>query len=119
MVDKRHHPRRTARFSVKYTVTAGTYRDLVSNVSAGGVFILTRQTVEPGQRISIQFPVFALHSKPSVIGTVVRCQSSGFAVRFHHPVHGRLCPADPYPIEGSGEPGPAEREDGQLPDAGL
>ena len=101
-----------ARFSAKYTVSSGTYRDLVGNVSAGGVFILSRRTVLPGQRISIQFPIFALHSKPSVKGTVVRCQEHGFAVMFQRPVHGRICPADFYPLENSGESPTTGKGDG-------
>ena len=117
VVEKRRYPRRVARFSAKYTVPSGTYRDLVGNVGAGGVFILSRQTVLPGQRISIQFPIFALHSKPSVIGTVLRCQKHGFAVIFQRPVHGRICPADFYPFENSGESATTGKEDGEGFDA--
>ena len=35
--DRRCYPRHPAAFAVKYTVNAVTYRDLVRNVSAGGI----------------------------------------------------------------------------------
>lgn len=95
--NRRRYPRRPTRFSVKYTVKSGTYRDLASNVSAGGVYITTRKTIPPGQRISLQFPVFAFDKRPSVLGTVVWSQEKGFAVMFDEPIERRICPADRFP----------------------
>jgi hypothetical protein len=64
VANRRQHPRRTALFSAKFTVKSGTYRDLVKNVSAGGIFIGSRRMIEHGQRISLRFPVMAFDSKP-------------------------------------------------------
>lgn len=95
--NRRRYPRRNAQFSVKYSVKSGRYRDLVSNIGAGGIYITTRQTIEPGQKISLQFPVFAFDRKPSVMGTVVRSQDNGFAVEFDNPIEERVCPDDKHP----------------------
>jgi hypothetical protein len=97
MQNRRRYPRRPARFSVKYTVKSGTYRDLVSNVSSGGVYITTRKTISPEQSVSLQFPVFAFDRRPSVMGKIVRSQDQGFAVMFDKPIERRLCPDDRFP----------------------
>jgi hypothetical protein len=94
--NRRQHRRRPARFSVKYTIQSGTYRDLVGNVSAGGVFVMTRREILTEQKISLQFPVFAFDNRPSVLGTVVRSNSEGFAVMFNKPFMNRLCPDDHF-----------------------
>jgi Tfp pilus assembly protein PilZ len=105
VANRRQHPRRTALFSAKFTVKSGTYRDLVKNVSAGGIFIGSRRMIEHGQRISLRFPVMAFDSKPSVTGTVVRSQPTGFAVMFDQPIEAEICrdgqvpPADVKPGE--------------------
>ena len=91
IANRRRHTRRTALFSAKYTVKSGTYRDLVRNVSAGGIFIVTRRPIEDGQRISLRFPVFAFDKKPGVTGTVVRSQDKGFAVIFDNPIEEKIC----------------------------
>ena len=91
IANRRRHPRRTALFSAKYTVKSGTYRDLVRNVSAGGIFIVTRRPIEDGQRISLRFPVFAFDKKPGVTGTVVRSQDKGFAVIFDNSIEEKIC----------------------------
>ena len=91
IANRRRHTRRTVLYGAKYTVKSETYRDLVRNVSAGGIFIVTRRTIEDGQRISLRFPVLAFDRKPGVTGTVVRSQDKGFAVRFDEPVEEKIC----------------------------
>ncbi len=88
--EKREYPRHTALFSAKYTVKSGTFRDLIGNVSAGGIYIYTRREIKQGQRISLRFPIIAFDQRPSVGGTVVRSLDRGFAVMFDHPIEGRL-----------------------------
>ncbi len=87
--DRRRYPRHISLFSAKYTVKSGTYRDLVRNVSSGGVYIDTRRRINDGQKISLRFPVLAFDRKPSVTGTVVRSHQAGFAVRFDTPIEER------------------------------
>lgn len=88
--NRRLHPRHITLFSAKYTVKSGTYRDLVRNVSAGGIYIISRRRIKDGQRIRLRFPVLAFDKKPSVTGTVIRSQDRGFAVMFDNPVEEKI-----------------------------
>ena len=89
-VNRRKYPRHLALFSAKYIVKSGTFRDLIGNVSAGGIFIHTRRAVENGQRITLRFPIIAFDQRPSLFGTVVRSQAKGFAVMFDRPIEERI-----------------------------
>ena len=89
--DRRRYPRHPAAFAVKYTVNSVTYRDLVRNVSAGGIYIGNWRAIKDGQRISLQFPVSAFEKKPSVTGTVMRSRDKGFAVIFDNPIEEKIC----------------------------
>jgi hypothetical protein len=89
--DRRRFPRQPALYSAKYTIESGTYKDSVGDLSAGGIYICTRRTIEKGRRISLRFPVFAFDRRPSVDGIVVRSQDDGFAVKFDNPIHGLIC----------------------------
>ena len=88
--NRREYQRRTVLFSAKYIIKSGTYRDLIGNVSAGGIFIYTRRDIIDGQRITLRFPIIAFDQKPSVFGTVVRAQDKGFAVKFDSPIEARI-----------------------------
>ena len=88
--NRRKYPRKLALFSAKYTVMSKTYRDLIGNVSAGGIYIYTRRNIANGQKISLRFPIVAFDMKPSVTGTVVRSQDRGFAVMFDQPIEARV-----------------------------
>ena len=90
MVNRRKYPRHLALFSAKYIVKSGTFRDLIGNVSAGGIYIYTRRAVARGQRITLRFPIVAFDQRPSVLGTVVRSQDQGFAVMFDRPIEERI-----------------------------
>lgn len=83
---RRQYPRYSAVFSTKYTTKEGTFRDLTRDVGAGGVFISTRKKIPQGRRINIQFPIFAFEKILSLMGTVVRCESNGFAVMFEEAI---------------------------------
>lgn len=87
---RRQYPRYTAVFTTKYTVKEGTFRDLIKDVGAGGVFISTRKKIVQGRSINIQFPVFAFGKRLSIIGTIVRCESNGFAVMFNEAIDVKL-----------------------------
>lgn len=84
--EKRKHPRHPALYTAKYTIKTGTYRDLIANISAGGIYIHSHRNVESGQRISLRFPILAFDNRPNVMGTVVRSKSKGFAVMFDEPI---------------------------------
>jgi Tfp pilus assembly protein PilZ len=79
---RREYTRYTAVFSTKYTAKEGKFRGLTRDVGAGGIFISTKRKIKQGRRINIQFPIFAFEKQLSLMGTVVRCEPDGFAVRF-------------------------------------
>ena len=88
--DRRRYPRHPAAFAIKYTVNLMTYRDLVRDVSAGGLYIGNWRAIRDGQRINLQLPVSAIGKKPSVTGTVMRSQARGFAVVFDSPIDEKM-----------------------------
>jgi hypothetical protein len=80
--NQRQYPRHAARFSAKYKVEEGTFRDLVTDISAGGIFVATRQKIKQGQSIELQIPVPVINNRLPVFGKVVRSDVTGFAVMF-------------------------------------
>lgn len=94
---RRQYPRYTAVFSTKYIIKEGTFRDLIRNIGAGGVFISTTRKVSQGKLINIQFPIFAFEKRLSVMGTVVRCDTLGFAVRFNEAIEVNLFNGGRFP----------------------
>ena len=90
--EKRKHPRHTALYDAKYTIKSATYKDSISNVSAGGIYICSNRPIKADQPIRLRFPIFAFDKRPSVEGTVVRCEAGGFAVRFDRPIQERVTP---------------------------
>lgn len=94
--EKRQYPRHPALYTAKYTIKTGTYRDLIANVSAGGIYIHSHRDVERGQRISLRFPIVAFDRRPNVMGTVVRSHDRGFAVMFDDPIEERISENAPF-----------------------
>lgn len=80
--NQRRYLRHRVLFSIKYTVKEGTFRDLIDNIGAGGIFVSSRRKILPGSPISLQFPILAFGKRLSLMGAVVRCNSNGFAVMF-------------------------------------
>lgn len=94
---RRQYPRYKAVFSTKYTVKEGTRRDIVKNIGAGGVFIGTRRKIDHGCPINIQIPIFAFGKRLSIMGTVVRCESKGFAVMFDEAIDMKILKEGRFP----------------------
>ncbi|WP_319404755.1 PilZ domain-containing protein [uncultured Desulfosarcina sp.] len=88
--NNRRYPRHMALFSSKYTVKEGTFRDLIKDIGAGGVFVSTRRKINQGRPINLQFPIFAFKKRFSLMGKVVRCNTTGFAVMFNEPIDEKL-----------------------------
>ena len=67
---------------IDYTVEDRFYRDIIQNISAGGVFIETSETFSKGQKISMTF-MSPEHVGPFKInGEIVRIHSNGIGVAF-------------------------------------
>lgn len=97
LANRRHYPRYMAVFSTKYTIKEGKFRDLIRNIGAGGVFVSTRRKINQGRSINIQFPIFAFEKRLSVMGTVVRCDTDGFAVMFNEAIEKKMLQDGRFP----------------------
>ena len=87
---RRQYQRYQAVFSAKCSAREGAFRDLVRDVGAGGVFISTKRKIKQGRRINVQFPIFAFEKRLSLIGTVVRCEPDGIAVKFEDAIDAKI-----------------------------
>jgi len=95
--NQRRFPRRTAYIIAKYTVKEGTFRDIIKNISATGIFVRTSRTVAQGQPIDLEFPVFAFDNQIRVQGVVSRKSQKGFSVVFDQPIEGLVCKEGHFP----------------------
>jgi Tfp pilus assembly protein PilZ len=83
--------RRTAFIIAEYTVQEGTYRDVIKNIGAGGLFVRTSRKIASGQSITLEFPLFDFNYTVTVSGKVARNSPDGFAVTFNDPIDGLIC----------------------------
>lgn len=95
--DRQAYPRRTSYIIAKYTVREGTFRDLIKNIGAGGLFIRTSRKVAQGQTIVVEFPLFQFEKNVRVTGQVIRRKRDGFAVVFDEPLKGLICDGGEFP----------------------
>lgn len=96
-LNQRRYPRRAAFIIAEYTVKEGTYRDIIKNIGATGIFVGTWRKVVEGQSIELQFPVFEFENQLRVKGTVVRSSPKGFSVVFDQPIKGLICKEGHFP----------------------
>lgn len=75
-------PRRTAYIIAEYLVREGKFRDVISNIGSGGLFIRTSRKISLGQPIELEFPLFDFDNMVRVSGKVIRRDHNGFAVVF-------------------------------------
>jgi Tfp pilus assembly protein PilZ len=95
--EQRRHPRHVSFIIAKYTVIEGTFRDVIRNISAGGLIVKTHRKVAVGQPITIEFPLFQFDKIIQVLGRVVRRDPVGFAITFNEPIHGLICEEGQFP----------------------
>jgi len=89
--NQRQYPRRTAFIIAEYTLKEGTYRDLIKNISADGLFVRTWRKFVAEEAIVLKFPLFQFDNTIQVSGKVVRNDHDGFAVTFDEPIIGLIC----------------------------
>ena len=94
---QRRFPRRAAYIIAQYTVREGTYRDIIKNIGATGIFVSTTRGVASGQAIELEFPVFEFENQIRVKGTVSRSSRKGFSVVFDRPIEGLICKEGHFP----------------------
>lgn len=95
--NQRQYPRRAAFIIAEYTVKEGTFRDIIKNIGATGIFIGTWRKIAQGQPIQLQFPVFEFENQLRVKGKVVRRSPKGFSVVFDRPIQGLICKEGHFP----------------------
>jgi Tfp pilus assembly protein PilZ len=95
--DNRQYPRRTSYIVAEYTVLEGTFRDIIKNIGAGGIFIKTERRIAVGQPIQVKFPLFDFDQIMQVSGRVVRNESDGIAVTFTDTIQGLICREGHFP----------------------
>jgi hypothetical protein len=95
--NQRQFPRRPAYIVAEYTVREGTFRDIVKNIGAMGLFMGTWRRITEGQPIVLRFPVFQFDEELKIRGTVVRSSVKGFSVVFDQPIDGLICKEGEFP----------------------
>jgi hypothetical protein len=95
--NQRKFPRRTAYIIAKYTVREGTFRDIIKNIGATGIFVNTTRSIAKGQPITLEFPVFDFENQMQVKGVVARSGRKGFSVVFDQPIDGLICKEGRFP----------------------
>ncbi len=67
---------------VDYITKNQTYREYIVDISAGGIFIKTQETLPAGNEITLTVP-FPNKNYLTISGLVVRSSSEGIAVKFN------------------------------------
>jgi len=79
----RKYPRKPCSIDTDYAIQNKAYKDFIENISAGGVYIKTKETQSIGHEVTMTF-MLAGHSKPiTVTGKIARVSAQGFAVKFY------------------------------------
>lgn len=82
---KRKHPRKSYVSEVNFSTGDQAYKELVQDISPGGLFIGTRVPLAVGQEITLLLS-FPDHARPmKILGEVVRATNQGIGVKFKHP----------------------------------
>ncbi len=89
--NQRQYPRKAAFIIAEYTTNEGTFKDVIKNIGAEGLFVSTWRKFVYGEHIMLKFPLFSLESTIRVSGKVIRNHHDGFAVSFDKPISGLMC----------------------------
>lgn len=78
----RQHARKPWKIAVEYTNGKQVYRDYITDISNGGVFIETQSPFTVGQIIKMKFPLPNYQKIVKVIGVIVWSSSQGIGIKF-------------------------------------
>jgi Tfp pilus assembly protein PilZ len=78
----RDHNRKECLIAVDYSSQDRFFRDFIQNISAGGVFIETREAFSAGQEIGLTFSIPNSQIPFRISGEITRTSSNGVAVKF-------------------------------------
>lgn len=82
MLGQREHDRRSCLIAVDYSTQERFFRDFIQDISAGGVFIETRELFASGQEIHLTFSIPNSEIPFRITGKVTRTNENGIAVKF-------------------------------------
>ncbi len=78
----RDYGRKSCLIAVDYSSQDRFFRDFIQNISAGGVFIETREIFSAGQEIGLTFSIPNSQIPFRISGRITRTSSEGVAVKF-------------------------------------
>jgi Tfp pilus assembly protein PilZ len=84
----RGHNRKPLLIPIEYTAKHLSFRDVIKNISASGVFIETRMPFTVGQDIKMMFRLPRSRKLIQAVGEIVRSDSHGIGVKFKRQVIG-------------------------------
>jgi Tfp pilus assembly protein PilZ len=79
---KRKHTRKSCLIAVDYSTPHRFYREFIQDISAGGLYIETREPLSKGDSISLTFSVLNSEVPIRLTGKIVRTDESGIAIEF-------------------------------------
>lgn len=80
--DKRVETRVLCEIPIAWHIQDQVFRDRIRNISAGGVYIETRETMDVGARVIISVPIGSMRTEVQFQGKVLRVTEEGIAVGF-------------------------------------
>lgn len=85
---KREHTRRNQSINALFMIGTDFFRDCITNISHGGLFIETKAPVTVGRAVTIAFRPSDSKDTIEVEGKIVRIKPNGFGVKFNEPLSG-------------------------------
>ena len=95
--NKREYIRRTSYIIAEYAVREGTFRDVIKNLGASGLFVRTDRKISVDQSITLKFPLFEFDEIIEVSGKIIRAEQSGFTVSFFNPIEDLISENGQFP----------------------
>jgi Tfp pilus assembly protein PilZ len=77
--NQRQFPRRAAFIIAEYTTDEGTFKDIIKDICANGLFVKTWRKFVAEESIALRFPLFQFDKTIHVTGKIVRNDQDGFA----------------------------------------
>ena len=83
---KREHSRKNQSINALFMIGSDFFRDCITNISPGGLFIETKAPVTVGEAVTIAFRSSENKDTIEVEGKIVRVRPNGFGVKFNEPL---------------------------------
>ena len=83
---KREHAREDLSIYALFMLGTYFFKDYITNISAGGLFLETKTPVDVGGKVFISFALPDNEDTTEVEGKIVRVKSNGFGVKFKEPL---------------------------------